>query len=41
MPKQKLSAQNNDWIKKFPKYYIGWIGIGNCSQKTSNVDCNM
>ena len=45
MPVQKLSAQNNGWTKKklryseetlrFPKYYIGWIGIGNCGQKTS------
>ena len=47
MPIQKLSAQNNGWTKKnlryseetpwFPEYYIGWIGIGNCGQKTSNV----
>ena len=38
MPIQKLSAQNNGWTKKeaswFPEYYIGWIGIGNCGQKT-------
>ena len=42
---QKSSAQNNGWTKKklryseetlgFPEYYIGWIGIGNCGQKTS------
>ena len=46
MPIQKLSAQNNGWTKKellryseetprFPEYYIGWIGIGKCGQKTS------
>ena len=22
----------------FPNYYIGWIGIGNCGQKTSIMD---
>ena len=22
----------------FPKYYIGWIGIGNCDQKTSTAN---
>ena len=22
----------------FPEYYIGWIGIGNCGQKTSNME---
>ena len=46
MPIQKLSAQNNGWTKKevkifrrnsvIPEYYIGWIGIGNCGQKTSS-----
>ena len=46
---QKSSAQNNGWTKTeskifrrnyviFPNItYIGWIGIGNCGQKTSTV----
>ena len=44
---QKLCAQNNDWTKKkliysketprFSNYYIGWIGICNCDQKTSTM----
>ena len=21
----------------FPEYYIGWTGIGNCDQETSNI----
>ena len=28
--KQKYSEET-PW---FPKYFIGWIGIGNCDQKT-------
>ena len=32
--KKKLRYwEENPW---FPEYYIGWIGIGNCGQKTSN-----
>ena len=41
---QNQVHQIMDWQKKklryseetlwFPKYYIGWIGIGNCGQKT-------
>ena len=33
--KKKLRySEETPW---FPKDYIGWIGIGNCGQKTSNV----
>ena len=43
--KFKLDARNNGWTKKevkifrrnFPEYYIGWIGMGNCDQETSNM----
>ena len=24
------------YSEETPEYYIGWIGIGNCDQKTSN-----
>ena len=31
---QKKNLKETPW---FPQYYIGWIGIGNCDQKTSNI----
>jgi hypothetical protein len=33
--KKKLRySSESPW---FPKYYIGWMGIGNCSHETSNT----
>ena len=32
--KKKLRySEETPWL---PEYYIGWIGIGNCGQKTSS-----
>ena len=33
----KKKLKYSEETKWFPKYYIGWIGIGNCDQETSNM----
>ena len=33
--KQKKKLRYSEETPWFPEYYIGWIGIGNCVQKTS------
>ena len=35
MAGQKKKLRYSEETLRFPKYYIGWIGIGNCGQKTS------
>ena len=37
MAGQKKKLRYTEWTLKFPEYYIGWIGIGNCDQETSNI----
>ena len=37
MAGQKKNLRYPEETPWFPKYYIGWIGIGNCGQKTSNI----
>ena len=37
MAGQKKKLRYSEETPWFPEYYIGWIGIGNCGQKTSNV----
>ena len=36
MAGQKKKLRYSEETPWFPEYYIGWIGIGNCGQKTSN-----
>ena len=35
MAGQKKKLRYSEETPRFPEYYIGWIGIGNCGQKTS------
>ena len=35
MAGQKKKPRYSEETPWFPEYYIGWIGIGNCGQKTS------
>ena len=35
MAGQKKKLRYSEETPWFPEYYIGWIGIGNCVQKTS------
>ena len=35
MAGQKKKLRQSEETQCFPKYYIGWMGIGNCGQKTS------
>ena len=37
MARQKKKLRYSEETPWFPEYYIGWIGIGNCGQKTSNA----
>ena len=34
---QKKNPRYSEETPWFPEYCIGWIGIGNCGQKTSTV----
>ena len=36
MAGQKKKLRYSEETPWFPEYYIGWIGIGNCDQETSN-----
>ena len=38
MAGQKKKLRYSEETQWFPEYYIGWIGIGNCGQKTSTND---
>ena len=38
MAGQKKKTRYSEETLWFPNYYIGWIGIGNCGQKTSIMD---
>ena len=35
MAGQKKKLRYSEETSRFPEYYIGWIGISNCGQKTS------
>ena len=37
MAGQKKKLRYSEETPWFPKYYIGWIGIGNCDQETSTI----
>ena len=37
MTGQKKKLRYSEETLWFPEYYIGWIGIGNCGQKTSII----
>ena len=37
MAGQKKKLRYSEETPWFPEYYIGWIGIGNCDQKTSSI----
>ena len=36
MAERKKKPRYSEETTWFPECYIGWIGIGNCGQKTSN-----
>ena len=38
MAGQKKNLRYSEETPRFPEYFIGWIGIGNCGQKTSIVN---
>ena len=38
MAGQKKKLRYSEETPWFPEYYIGWIGIGNCDQETSNTN---
>ena len=37
---QKKKLRYSEETPGFHEYYIGWIGIGNCDQKTSTKSTN-
>ena len=37
MAGQKKKLRYSEETPWFPEYYIGWIGISNCGQKTSSM----
>ena len=41
MAGRKKKLRYSEETPRFPKYYIGWIGIGNCDQETSNTNYSL